>query len=232
MVRFAILVSVFIPLAGCEANAPTTKPQQDPSKPPAAAVQPVEKIELAPIGKSVPPLDGGKLSAAMPEGWSFLPRSNDYLFAAYLDDKTGVPRLVLKAEDVADLPTTNSSESAQALKDHLLGEIEKDAKVDVIELEGRYFIRYEKLMKFRASAARGVYLETVEQGRKYQVSLMCYKEDKAKYLPALYRFAASLEFVPSTEEDDSTATDTPEESEEPKADEPTAHDESNEDSEE
>ena len=155
---------------------------------------PAAKVSLAPVGEATPPLDGGRVQSNMPEGWKFLPRSNDYLFAAYYEDKGGIPRLVLKETDAGGLPETTSADSAKQLVSKITEEVggDKDAALTVVNIGNNWFVRYEKAMKFRSLAANGIFLETVRSGKRFSIELLAYSVDKEKFLPALYRFAADL----------------------------------------
>lgn len=152
------------------------------------------KVSLAPVGEATPPLDGGRVQSNMPEDWKFLPRSNDYLFAAYYQDKSGIPRLVLREADAGDLPETSSADSAKQLVSKITAEVgaDKDAAMTVVNIGDSWFVRYEKAMKFRSLAANGVFLEAVRSGKRYSIELLVYSVDKDKFLPALYRFSADL----------------------------------------
>ncbi len=169
---------------------------------PAAPASDFPPVQLAPAGESAPPLDGGRVQAVMPEGWKFLPRSSNYLFALYHEDKSGVPRIVLTQAGAGDLPDTASAESAAQLRAAILAEAGKEDQVaiDALQLEDNWFVRYQKAKRFRSLPARGVVLETVQAGKRYQIELLTYTDNRDEFLPALYRFAASLEFAPANED--------------------------------
>lgn len=181
---------------GCtsETAPPATSGGGNGSPPPAAAPAKAPKVSLAPVGEATPPLDGGRVQSNMPEGWKFLPRSNDYLFAAYYEDKGGIPRLVLRQSDAGELAETTSADNAKQLVTKITEEVgaDKDAAMTVVNIGNSWFVRYEKAMKFRSLAASGVFLETVRSGKRYSIELLTYSVDKEKFLPALYRFAADL----------------------------------------
>ena len=187
---------------GCtsEAPAPASSGDGAAASPKAVPAAP-PKVSLAPVGEATPPLDGGRVQSNMPEGWKFLPRSSDYLFAAYHQDKAGVPRLVLRESDAADLPETTSADSAQKLVAKIAEELGSgsDAAITVVNIGDRWFVRYEKAMKFRSLAANGVFLEAVRSGKRYSIELLTYSVDKEKFLPALYRFAADLQVESAAE---------------------------------
>ncbi|MBI1249690.1 hypothetical protein GC197_17835 [bacterium] len=179
---------------------------------------------LAPAGEKTPPLDGGKVQSTLPEGWSFLPRSNSYLFAAYFEDKAGVPRLVLRKSDADGLPATTSGETADKLVDKILSEVKNgnEAAVTKVDLGGKWYVRYEKVMRFQSQSARGVIMETVQGGSRFTIELLTFTDDKDKFIPALYRFAAELtvqndEAAPM-ESKDSDAADKPADGDKAEAD--------------
>jgi len=216
MLRMSLLASalLLITAVGCtsEPSAPANSGGGSGGSSAAAPVK-TPKVSLAPAGEATPPLDGGRVQSNMPQGWKFLPRSSDYLFAAYLEDKSGIPRLVLRESAAGDLPETSSAEAAKKLVAKITQEVgsDKDAALTVVNIGDRWFVRYEKAMKFRGLEASGVTLETVRAGNRYSIELLTYSVDKEKYLPALYRFAADLK-VEATEE--------------PQAEEPKAEEES------
>ncbi len=221
---------------GCESEpAPTTGGGGASSPKPASAPAKTPKVSLAPAGEATPPLDGGRVQSNMPEDWKFLPRSSDYLFAAYYEDKSGIPRLVLREADAGDLPETTSAETAKQLVTKITEEVgaDKDAAMTVVNVGNNWFVRYEKAMKFRSLAANGVFLETVRSGKRYSIELLVYSVDKEKFLPALYRFAADLKIESAEKEEANTeepegtsesAESTEEESSESSEDEPAASD--------
>ncbi|WP_207394708.1 hypothetical protein [Bremerella alba] len=201
---------------GCtsEPSAPATTGGGSAASPkPAASTAKSPKVSLAPAGEATPPLDGGRVQSNMPEGWKFLPRSNDYLFAAYYEDKAGVPRLVLREVDAGDLPETSSTDSAKMLVTKITEEVgsDKDAAMTVVNIGDSWFVRYEKAMKFRSLAASGVFLEAVRSGKRYSIELLTYSVDKEKFLPALYRFAADLKVEAAQEAEAASEPSPPEE---------------------
>lgn len=155
---------------------------------------------LAPPGDATPPLDGGKVQSTMPAGWKFLPRSNDYLFAAYLEDKAGVPRIVLKQTDADGLPDSDSDAAVDQLVAKVTEEVGSDKKAAItkMNLGGNRFVRFEKAMSFRSQPASGVTLETVLGGKRYSIELLSYTSDNSRHLPSLYRFAADLKVSDGT----------------------------------
>lgn len=191
--------------AGCTSE-PASSPQDQTAGQAVSSAAPsatqTSEVKLAPPGDPTPPLDGGRLQATMPQDWKFLPRSSDYLFAAYYQDKSGVPRMILTQHDAADLPATDSAESAQKLAAQITSETgaSADAAITTVSVGDNWFVRYESAKKFRSQSARGVTLETVNGGKRYRLELLTYTDAKDEFLPALYRFAASFEFAEGTED--------------------------------
>lgn len=224
MLRMSLVTCavLLVTALGCTSEAPAPAPSGGGgAAPPAPAPVKAPKVSLAPVGEATPPLDGGRVQSNMPEGWKFLPRSNDYLFAAYYEDKAGIPRLVLREADAGDLPQTSSADSAKQLVAKITEEVgsDKDSALTVVNIGDSWYVRYEKAMKFRSLAANGVFLETVRSGKRYSIELLTYSVDKEKFLPALYRFAADLK-VEAAEEpaapEEEKASDEPAESTEEK----------------
>jgi len=226
MLRMSLIsCAVFLFSAlGCTSESPTPDASgggNAASTKPAGNTAPAAKVSLAPVGEATPPLDGGRVQSNMPQGWKFLPRSSDYLFAAYLEDKSGIPRLVLREADAGGLPETTSADSAKQLVAKINEEVGagNDAAITVVNIGDSWFVRYEKAMKFRSLAANGVFLETVRSGKRYSIELLTYSVDKEKFLPALYRFAADLEVEAADEPEaapEPEAADDPSESSEEK----------------
>ncbi|WP_146115550.1 MULTISPECIES: hypothetical protein [Pirellulaceae] len=224
LVSCAVLLLAALGCTSEPAPAPAAGGGSATSPQPAAGTAKPAKVSLAPAGEATPPLDGGRVQSNMPEGWKFLPRSNDYLFAAYYEDKGGIPRLVLRESDAGGLPETTSAESAKQLVSKITEEVgaDKDAAMTVVNIGNAWFVRYEKAMKFRSLAASGVFLETVRSGKRYSIELLTYSVDKEKFLPGLYRFAADLKVEASEQ---SEVKEEPSESEEAKPEEAPASEE-------
>lgn len=225
LVSCAVLLFAALGCNSEPAPAPAAGGGSAASPKPAATAAAPAKVSLAPVGEATPPLDGGRVQSNMPEGWKFLPRSSDYLFAAYYEDKSGIPRLVLRELDAAGLTETSSADSAKQLVSKIAEEVgaDKDAAMTVVNIGDNWFVRYEKAMKFRSLAANGVFLETVRSGKRYSIELLVYSVDKEKFLPALYRFASDLK-VEAAEQPE--AKEEPSESEEAKPEESPASEES------
>ncbi|RCS52953.1 hypothetical protein DTL42_09045 [Bremerella cremea] len=134
------------------------------------------------------------MQSVMPQGWKFLPRSSDYLFAAYFQEKGGVPRLVLRETEAGDLPMTDSAETAKPLAELVRKELpsSQESPLSVLNVGENWFVRYEKKMSFRSLPASGVFLVTVQGGKRFTLELLTYADKKEEFLPALYRFAADL----------------------------------------
>ncbi|PQO44778.1 hypothetical protein C5Y93_16905 [Blastopirellula marina] len=156
------------------------------------------------------------MQSTMPEGWKFLPRSADYLFAAYYQEKGGVPRIVLRQEDAGDLPTTDSADSAKPLADKLKAEFQgNEPQFSVLHVGENWFVRFEKKMSFRSEKAAGLFLVTVQGGKRYTIELLTLAEKKEEFLPALYRFAADLKVATAEPAEASMPTEEPGPGEEP-----------------
>ncbi|PQO27112.1 hypothetical protein C5Y97_28100 [Blastopirellula marina] len=181
---------------GCSTESPT-KPSGDSAVEEQAVASPESKkpaVSLAPAGDPTPPLDQGRVQSTMPKGWKFLPRSNDYLFAAYHQDKGGVPRLVLRQIEAGDLPTTDSAETAKPLATAIGKEFPSGgiSPLSVLNVGENWYVRFEKKMSFRSEPATGVFLVTVQGGKRFTLELLTYANKKDDFLPALYRFAGDL----------------------------------------
>lgn len=184
---------------GCSTESPSqssgdTAPAGHDSSDSKKASPKTPAISLAPAGDPTPPLDGGRVQSTMPKGWKFLPRSNDFLFAAYFEEKGGVPRLVLREQEAGDLPETASAETAKPLAEAIRKEFPsgKESSLTVLNIGDNWFVRFEKKMSFRSLPASGVFLVTVQDGKRFTLELLSYAEKKDQFLPALYRFAGDL----------------------------------------
>lgn len=181
---------------GCSTESPTKPPGDSTDQEQAASLPQPKKpvVSLAPAGDPTPPLDQGRVQSTMPQGWKFLPRSNAYLFAAYHQDKGGVPRLVLREMEAGDLPTTDSAETAKPLAAAIDKEFPSGgiSPLTVLNVGENWFVRFEKKMSFRSEPATGVFLVTVQGGKRFTLELLTYADKKDDFLPALYRFAGDL----------------------------------------
>lgn len=183
----ALLVTFLSLGLGCTSE-PVNAPAAGDNKPAGVA-----KVSPGPAGDPTPPLDGGKVETTLPQGWKLLPKRNEYLVAAYYQDKTGVPRILLTSSKT-DLPDSSSAEQLAELESAIQKELgpEKGQGVRRIEVGDHHYVRHDRTMKFRGLASQGISLETVKSGHRYRVELQTYADDLETYLPALYRMAADL----------------------------------------
>lgn len=184
----ALLVTYLSLGLGCTSE-PASAPAAGDNKPAAG----VTKASPGPAGDPTPPLDGGRVETTLPQGWKLLPKRNEYLVAAYHEDKTGVPRILLTSTE-SDLPDSTSAEQLAELESAIQKELgpEKGQNVRRIEVGGHHYVRHDRTMKFRGTPSQGTSLETVKAGHRYRVELQTYADDVDTYLPALYRMAADL----------------------------------------
>lgn len=223
-IHLAVCALVAIAGMGCSSEPPAPKVPSGQSSPADENASNQEKpaaadpsISLAAAGNPTPPLDGGRVQSTMPEGWKFLPRSADYLIALYHQEKGGVPRLVLREEDAGDLPATDSAVSAKPLADKLKAEFPSgnEPQFSVLHVGDNWFVRFEKKMSFRSERAAGLFLVTVQGGKRFTLELLTLAEKKEEFLPALYRFAADLKVTAAEPAETPTSSEEPVAGEQP-----------------
>ncbi|MEX1041935.1 MAG: hypothetical protein WDZ51_14945 [Pirellulaceae bacterium] len=183
----ALLVTSLALSLGCTSETGSA-PAAGDSKPAG-----VTKANPGPAGDPTPPLDGGRVETTLPQGWKLLPKRNEYLAAAYHEDKTGVPRILLTSTP-SELPDSSSADQLAELESAIQKELgpEKGNGTQQVQIGDHHYVRHDRTMKFRGLPSQGISLETVKSGHRYKVELQTYTDEVDTYLPALYRMAVDL----------------------------------------
>lgn len=153
------------------------------------------------IGDYMPPLDGGTLELAPPKNWSFSRAGSDYLVAFHPADSTvnDLPRILISVQPspydgVEELQATGAQQLLQSIQGTLASDQLK-SPVAIVTLGGRTWIEYVGLAKNRGTLVARQVLQTVFDGRLYQVRLEVPDRDFDTQRAAGLAVAASAKFV-------------------------------------
>jgi hypothetical protein len=210
--RLLQMSSVVLARAGCSAEPATNVPGATSSNPPDAAVAPsatpgtgeIRKLSAAelPIGDYLPPLDNGRIEIPIPKGWSPMPRDSKYVARFFKDDKNGLPRIEILADDksyggIATVTATNASVFAKAVAQDLG---EKRLLEPVLAMEigstpcARYVMKVELKMPQGSVVAERQSLVTVHEGRAYTIQLLVLPNSLLADRDAAYAICAGAKF--------------------------------------
>ena len=106
MIRLLCSIVLVVAAAGLSGCA---KPQEAPAPSESSPVRQIDAASLPGLGEYSPPLDGGRIEIAGPEGWELAPRLKDYvaLFRGPTGDK--YPLILVKGEDSSTAPLTDET---------------------------------------------------------------------------------------------------------------------------
>ena len=222
MQRIAITgLLVFMLLAfGCDKGQKTPAPS-DPAAPAPAANTPaaapaaeqgvirVPLDKLPKVGGPMPPLEGGTLEMARPEGWDRLPRSDkDYVCAFNAEKGAELPRMVLRAlpnplPSITKVTEANVEEFTR-LTAKRLAEAEQRKELSVKEnplamvIGDKPCVRYvllRPLGKNSTVAVEQQMIEAVHNGKLYQLSLDVFAKGILAHRNEAYAVFASMDFT-------------------------------------
>jgi hypothetical protein len=161
-------------------------------------VQPAD-LELF-IGDYMPPLQGGAIELAPPKNWSFSRAGSDYLVGFHPADSTlnDLPRILISVQPspydgLEELQATNAQQLVQSIQETLAGDQLKSPAA-IVTLGGRTWIEYVGLAKNRGTLVARQFLQTVFEGRLYQVRLEVPDRDFDTQRAAGLAVAASARF--------------------------------------
>jgi hypothetical protein len=181
---------------------------------PASQSQEVRKVPAQglPIVDLLPPLDSARIEIPTPSGWSPLPRDSKYLVRFYKDDKNGLPRIEIIAEDksYAGLETAteqNVGELARSVAKELEGQGKKLLEPVLPMVIGstpcaRYVLNVELKLPQSSIVAERQTLIVLRDKRVYTIQLLVLPKRLLADRDAAYAVCAGLKF-------DSPATDAP-----------------------
>lgn len=162
--------------------------------------------QLPKVEQQLPALDGGRIELPTPEGWAFAAQGKGLLTRFHLKGRTGIPQILVKAEDsaggIATVTAANVAEYAgqvQAELDALVAQ----KKTTVIEpvrplilgnqAWARYVLSAKLPNKVKATIERQV-LRTTQAGRTYTIDLQVNNTELGKHRDHAYAIGASTRF--------------------------------------
>ena len=229
-------------LAGCGASTPDPA-NSGPANPSASASPDAPLVDetgvvrevaadTLPIGDYMPPLDGGRVELAVPEGWSVPSRDSRYV-VKMLKSSTSFPKLIVtsSADDwsgISELNADNVGDFAKAVAERLAS---AEKKIEVIEpvipmvLGDRPVARYVRRTRFKGSSktvtVERQILVTLGAGQVYEIDLQSPVGKIKVYRDAAYSVAASMKFKSAEPSSEAPKSEAPK-SEAPKSGEDSA----------
>jgi hypothetical protein len=196
--------------AGSASQSSTAQPDGDESSA-AGGLRQRKVDELPAVGDYLPPLDGGKVEVAGPQGWTLLPRDKDYLVRFVKGQPSSLPRLLLYVEDSTnDKLTDVTADNAQAWAAWLDKDLAPQSQLGVPEMNlpivlgSTVFLRHVRHASLSGTPVVIQSLQTVRGGRLYKVELVCavdspnrrdYEASLKKYRDDGYAVAANMKFA-------------------------------------
>jgi len=169
----------------------------------------IDVSKLPKLGDYLPPLAGGTIEIAGPDGWTVLPKNTKdptMLAWYYLKDKASLPRIEIKVNDnpltdITEVTEENVGEFSQKLK----AEIKKTrSDKEIIEhclpllLEDGPWVRYVRVAKNRGGDLVQIQsLQTIRNDKIYSVDLLIdgvEAADMKKHKDSGYTVAAGIKF--------------------------------------
>ncbi len=213
--RIRLTAIALLALTGCgtsadRAQTPTVAPAEEGIKRRLAE-------DLPAVGEHLPPLDGGRIELAGPEGWIQLPVTSKQLAAFAPDKARAYPRIQVTADDsplpvLGDLTEENADQFVTVWdepyrkKQKFLPEPARP-----ILLGGTPYIRQVRKVSINKRQLVLQWLATVQNGRMYTVELFCEVDpaNPADYATPLkaardYAYAVAAHLAPI-----GTASETP-----------------------
>lgn len=190
-------------LTHSESAPPTTS---SASAAPAAAVLEIHQVSAdnLPIGDYLPPLDGGRVEVPIPSGWTPLPRESKYLARFFKNDKNGLPRIEITAEDKSygDIDTVSDAnviQFATAVAEDLKSQGKKLLEPVLPMMLGptscaRYVVKVELVMPQGSVIAERQTLIARHNGRTYNIQLLVLPNKLLTDRDAAYAICAGMKF--------------------------------------
>lgn len=231
---FAVLV-VVLPLSACGKPTPATTstasssaaPASDepataeptPAAPPiVAATSEIKKVDASgfTLGDYLPPLDGGKIEIAVPDGWKPLPRDSKYVVRfARFESGGGLPRMEVVVEEnnlggLTDVTQTNVGDFAVAVAKDLEASgtavIEPPLPMVIGSVPCARYVSHLKLKIGEGTIlVERQTLELLHSGRRYKINLLVEVNKLLDSRDAAYAVCAGIRF-PTAE---SSASESP-----------------------
>ncbi len=151
------------------------------------------------LDEYLPPLDDGRIEVAPPKGWYVPPRNPKYLFRVQRTIKEALPVIALTGQDWPELSALGSKNTGQFIK-ALATEHQKDPKTyRPIQIGNRTWVAYRRRAREPGRVARVLdvlALETVVDGRRYTLRLVCEANELDQWEPYLQAVARGIRFGP------------------------------------
>ncbi len=199
--RLGRLMSVVLVVGGCGGPAPETPSSGDPG---VSVAAPAEEFASR-IGTYMPPLEGGRLEIAAPEGWSWVRPGSGYLVGftpgkASLND---LPRILISTDvppypGIEHVDASNIEELVQQV-DLTVGGDPLESAPRAIRLGESYWVEYVSLRRSRDVLVNQLVLETVAHGRWYAIRLEVSQGRFGVHRPDALAVGASCRFSSESE---------------------------------
>lgn len=186
----------------------TTAPE---SSQPAPAALPttteIKKVDAADftLGEYLPPLDGGNIEVAVPDGWKVLPRDSKYVVRfSSLQSGGGLPRIEVVAEEnslggFADISEANVADFTAAVAKDLEATATAVIEPPIPMVIGSVpCARYVSHLKLKVGGGTIVVerqtLELLHAGRRYKINLLVERDKVTESRDAAYAICSSVRF--------------------------------------
>ena len=219
-----LVASVVLTWTACDkpdANTNSTAPANSPSasdnaaptesaQPPAAVptTSAVKKVDASgfKLGDYLPPLDGGRIELASPDGWKPAPRDSKYVVRfVERDSRGGLPRIDVIVEEnnlggFTDVTEANVAEFTAAVAKDLEANGTAVLEPPIPMVIGSVpCARYVSYLKLKIGAGGTILaerqtLELLHAGRRYKINLLVMPETLLESRDAAYAVCAGIRF--------------------------------------
>jgi hypothetical protein len=199
----AVLLLTLPVLAGCGGGAPSGGGGSGGGD---GGVKQYLPAQLPKVEQQLPPLDGGRIELPTPDGWAFAAQGKGLVTRFHLKGRTGIPQIVVKAEDAAGGIATVTAANVVEYADQVQAELDAQVaqkRATVLEparplLLGnqawaRYVLSAKLPNKVKATIERQV-LRTTQSGRTFTIDLQVNNTELSKHRDHAYAIAASTRF--------------------------------------
>jgi len=200
--------------AGCGGDAKDGPSKKKENETP-TGIERIRLDALPPLADPLPPLEGGTIEIAPPEGWNIARRSG--LIAVFFENNSvPLPRMDVSVKDAPDAPMATAGEkNIEKLAEHLAAGLNERSVAEpprAILLGDRAAVRYVKHTKFQGTAAQSLIVAALRQGKLYEFTLHVFdgqldKKGLDGYTPRqeAYAVVAGTKFLAGAEATDATA---------------------------
>ena len=218
-----VVLLVVLPLTACDKPDAATTSATPSNAPPAssesAATEPAPPTPaLAPttseiirkdasgfkLGDYLPPLDGGKIEIALPDGWNLLPRDSEYLLRLYRESRSGVPRIDFTVEEnnlggLTTVTEANVAEFTAAVAKELEAKgtavVEPPIPMVIGSVPCTRYVSHVKLkVGLGTILVERQTLDVLHAGRLYTINLLAYPNKLLDSRDAAYAVCSGIRF--------------------------------------